>query len=86
MQKLHLLLNLQTAYRQCIQEHTPDNVDKQPFNGTGNNLSTTVIPDIIFNGTSVCKLPWSYVPENVLPQLWRVLYWTSQFLTWYVCF
>nr|CAG4636870.1 EOG090X03B7 [Ceriodaphnia reticulata]SVE72838.1 EOG090X03B7 [Ceriodaphnia reticulata] len=73
-----------TAYRQCIQEHTSEHVEKQPFNETG-NLSTTVFPDVVTpNVTSVCKLPWSYVPENVLPQLWRVLYWTSQFLTWFV--
>lgn len=74
--------DLQTAYRQCIQEHTLY-VDETSFNNTA-NLSTTAVPHIISsNETSVCKLPWSYIPENVLPQLWRVLYWTSQFLTWY---
>nr|SVE75655.1 EOG090X03B7 [Daphnia hispanica] len=72
-----------TAYRQCIQEHTLY-VEEPMFNET-TNLSTTAVPHIIpSNETSVCKLPWSYVPENVLPQLWRVLYWTSQFLTWFV--
>jgi hypothetical protein len=29
-----------------------------------------------------CEAPWSNVPENVFPNLWRVVYWTSQFLTW----
>jgi hypothetical protein len=29
-----------------------------------------------------CEEPWSNVPENVFPNLWRVVYWTSQFLTW----
>ncbi|XP_055342802.1 LOW QUALITY PROTEIN: G-protein coupled receptor-associated protein LMBRD2-like [Paramacrobiotus metropolitanus] len=29
-----------------------------------------------------CEAPWSYVPREVLPVLWRMLYWTSQFLTW----
>nr|SVE79392.1 EOG090X03B7 [Daphnia magna] len=72
-----------TAYRQCVQEHT-FYTEEQRSNETA-NLSTTVVPHIIpSNETSVCKLPWSYVPENVLPQLWRVLYWTSQFLTWFV--
>nr|SVE91664.1 EOG090X03B7 [Daphnia sinensis] len=73
-----------TAYRQCVQEHTLYTAEEPRSNETA-NISTTVIPHIIpSNETSVCKLPWSYVPENVLPQLWRVLYWTSQFLTWFV--
>ena len=72
----------QTAYRQCIQEHTTFTEELQ-LNDTS-NTSTTAVPHVIpSNETSPCKLPWSYVPENVLPQLWRVLYWTSQFLTWY---
>lgn len=40
---------------------------------------------IIFNHTGhrvTCKEPWSYVPEKVLPRLWRIVYWSSQFLTW----
>ena len=68
----------QTAYRQCIQEHSI-------VNNSTNDTSTDNITDIIVilsNSTINCKPPWSYVPENVLPQLWRVLYWTSQFLTW----
>nr|SVE76907.1 EOG090X03B7 [Daphnia lumholtzi]SVE78134.1 EOG090X03B7 [Daphnia lumholtzi] len=73
-----------TAYRQCVQEHTLNTYEELRSNET-ENRSTTVVPHIIpSNETSVCKLPWSYVPENVLPQLWRVLYWTSQFLTWFV--
>uniref|UniRef100_A0A7N8XQ36 G-protein coupled receptor-associated protein LMBRD2B-like n=1 Tax=Mastacembelus armatus TaxID=205130 RepID=A0A7N8XQ36_9TELE len=30
----------------------------------------------------VCEKPWSYIPDGVLPVFWRVVYWTSQFLTW----
>lgn len=30
-----------------------------------------------------CVKPWSYIPEGVLPVFWRVVYWSSQFLTWY---
>ncbi|XP_033736886.1 G-protein coupled receptor-associated protein LMBRD2-like isoform X1 [Pecten maximus] len=29
-----------------------------------------------------CQQPVSHVPDNVLPALWHVVYWTSQFLTW----
>lgn len=31
-----------------------------------------------------CGQPISYVSDNVLPALWRVIYWTSQVLTWLV--
>nr|CAG4637678.1 EOG090X03B7 [Chydorus sphaericus] len=71
-----------TAYRQCLQEHTP--MVNISSNDTGSNITTTLVPDINSNASLICKPPWSYVPENVLPQLWRVLYWTSQFLTWFV--
>ncbi|CAG5923644.1 unnamed protein product [Menidia menidia] len=30
----------------------------------------------------VCEKPWSFIPDGVLPVFWRVVYWTSQFLTW----
>ncbi|XP_050543028.1 LMBR1 domain-containing protein 2 homolog [Daktulosphaira vitifoliae] len=33
-----------------------------------------------------CKKPWSYVPPSTLPNFWRVVYWTSQLLTWYLFF
>uniref|UniRef100_A0A8C4ZK72 LMBR1 domain containing 2b n=1 Tax=Gadus morhua TaxID=8049 RepID=A0A8C4ZK72_GADMO len=29
-----------------------------------------------------CYQPWSYVPDGVMPVFWRVVYWTSQCLTW----
>nr|CAG4640724.1 EOG090X03B7 [Eulimnadia texana] len=65
-----------TAYRQCVQESLSNETN-----------STFSISSVIQNGTANatdCKQPWSYVPETVMPQLWRVLYWTSQFLTWLV--
>uniref|UniRef100_A0A674CMR2 LMBR1 domain containing 2a n=1 Tax=Salmo trutta TaxID=8032 RepID=A0A674CMR2_SALTR len=30
----------------------------------------------------VCHKPWSYIPDGILPVFWRVVYWTSQCLTW----
>ena len=33
---------------------------------------------------SVCREPWSLIPENVFPVLWRIIYWTSQSLTWLI--
>uniref|UniRef100_A0A668ANK0 LMBR1 domain containing 2a n=1 Tax=Myripristis murdjan TaxID=586833 RepID=A0A668ANK0_9TELE len=34
------------------------------------------------NQTDTKLSPWSYIPDGVLPVFWRVVYWTSQFLTW----
>ncbi|KAK7810668.1 hypothetical protein U0070_012794 [Myodes glareolus] len=28
-----------------------------------------------------CFKPWSYIPDGIMPIFWRVVYWTSQFLT-----
>jgi len=41
----------------------------------GNENTNTITP-------VHCEEPWSSVPENVFPNLWRVVYWTSQCLTW----
>lgn len=29
-----------------------------------------------------CVVPWTYMPANVLFDLWRVIYWSSQILSW----
>uniref|UniRef100_A0A8C7C957 LMBR1 domain containing 2a n=1 Tax=Oncorhynchus kisutch TaxID=8019 RepID=A0A8C7C957_ONCKI len=34
------------------------------------------------NTPKVCHKPWSYIPDGILPVFWRVVYWTSQCLTW----
>ncbi|CAG5120007.1 unnamed protein product [Candidula unifasciata] len=31
-----------------------------------------------------CGRPVSYIPDQVLPILWRIIYWTSQVLTWLI--
>ncbi|KAL8571888.1 hypothetical protein ACOMHN_011480 [Nucella lapillus] len=36
------------------------------------------------SGHTVCEEPLSYVSDSVLPALWRVIYWTSQVLTWLI--
>lgn len=50
------------------------------------DVSTTVYRQCINNSTnaSECKVPWSLVPESVFPNLWRVVYWTSEVLTWLI--
>ncbi|XP_026812450.1 LMBR1 domain-containing protein 2 homolog [Rhopalosiphum maidis] len=56
------------AYRKCVQDGHI-NYD--------NNTNSS-------QDSSACKKPWSYVPESTLPNMWRVVYWTSQFLTWFI--
>lgn len=59
-------------------------------NMTNGTTVTTSAPAVsspfpqVSNKTSPCIQPWSYVPGNVLPTLWRIVYWTGQALTWLV--
>lgn len=51
------------------------------------DVSTTIYKRCLANNAAVsepkvCEQPWSYIPDGVLPVFWRVVYWTSQFLTW----
>lgn len=45
------------------------------------NVTTTAAPP-----AAHCEKPWSNVPDSVFPNLWRIVYWTSQCLTWYAFF
>lgn len=71
-----------TFYRQCLQDYQPKPSPTVPTNDTnqtttpGHNGSNNV------ENTTPCVKPISHVPDNVLPALWHVVYWSSQFLTW----
>ncbi|KAH8276717.1 hypothetical protein KR044_004622 [Drosophila immigrans] len=63
-----------TLYRQCLEERKPIS------DGNANNnvsTSSTLRPQ-------ECQEPWGMVPEAVFPNLWRIIYWSSQFLTWLI--
>lgn len=62
---------LQTVYRQCI--HEKDDT-QQMLIGTKS----------AGNATNDCQKPWGMVSDDVFPSLWRIIYWTSQFLTWLI--
>ncbi|KAG7299622.1 hypothetical protein JYU34_016607 [Plutella xylostella] len=67
-----------TVYRQCLQElNVTETVSAQTLLS---NMSSTVTPP----PRNECQKPWSYVPDSVFPNLWRVVYWTSQCLTWLI--
>lgn len=59
-----------TVFRQCVEQNV-HNSTKDPNNTTSAPVTT-------------CKEPWPNVPENVFPNLWRIVYWTSQCLTWLI--
>ncbi|XP_012280905.1 LMBR1 domain-containing protein 2 homolog [Orussus abietinus] len=61
-----------TVFRQCIEQ----NYHNESVEGIAENVTVGPFP--------TCREPWSYVPENVFPNLWRVVYWTSQCLTWLI--
>ncbi|XP_030000449.1 G-protein coupled receptor-associated protein LMBRD2a isoform X2 [Sphaeramia orbicularis] len=69
-----------TIYKQCLLNsiNHPTAVPQQShINQTDTRLS--FYPN---RSESKCVQPWSHIPDGVLPVLWRVVYWTSQFLTW----
>ncbi|XP_030376441.1 LMBR1 domain-containing protein 2 homolog [Scaptodrosophila lebanonensis] len=61
-----------TLYRQCLAEHLV------PKNGSINISTSTLSTE------QECQAPWGMVPETVFPNLWRIIYWSSQFLTWLI--
>lgn len=65
----------QTVYRQCIQKN---NLTELVI---GNSSSTT---EAASSPSIICRKPWSNVPDHTFPNMWRIVYWTSQFLTWWV--
>ncbi|XP_054466966.1 G-protein coupled receptor-associated protein LMBRD2B-like [Anoplopoma fimbria] len=70
-----------TIYKQCILDNTNH---PTPVTSTRRNNQTddnsSVNPAVRI--PKVCEEPWSYIPDGILPVFWRVVYWTSQFLTW----
>ncbi|XP_062410458.1 G-protein coupled receptor-associated protein LMBRD2B isoform X2 [Sardina pilchardus] len=69
-----------TIYKQCVidrEQHaaTPATVLSNQTSGNSTVLPTKSIP-------KACHKPWSYIPNGIMPVFWRVVYWTSQCLTW----
>nr|CAG4651686.1 EOG090X03B7 [Triops cancriformis] len=87
-----------TVYRQCLEENkgnsTPYELRSVFSVGLENdtaapdisNISVSTSPAAITDNSSSpnCQEPGTYIQPSVMPHLWRVVYWTSQFLTWLV--
>lgn len=84
----HIINSLQTLYRQCLAEHSSPVVPaaSATLATLGSNISTN--PSIRTNSPQLppeeCQEPWGMVPASVFPNLWRIIYWSSQFLTWLI--
>ncbi|XP_059772210.1 G-protein coupled receptor-associated protein LMBRD2 isoform X2 [Balaenoptera ricei] len=65
-----------TIYNRC--KHAAANSSPtESSNITGLYAAATPVPS-----PHPCFKPWSYIPDGIMPIFWRVVYWTSQFLTW----
>ncbi|GIX73917.1 g-protein coupled receptor-associated protein LMBRD2 [Caerostris extrusa] len=89
-----------TAYRQCFRNYfdsstsppvitavTPTNSTEVISNTTSVEQNKSIQNNAEFQSLTLenpCIMPWSYVPDEVLQSLWRVVYWTAQTLTWIV--
>ena len=71
----------QTFYRKCL---LAANAHKAvtPSLSLSSNTSSANISDAKEASINDCEKPWSFLPVQVLPDLWRVVYWSSQILSW----
>ncbi|CAF0997675.1 unnamed protein product [Rotaria sordida] len=60
------------AYRDCLS--LPSTTVTPIINGSIKNMSSS----------DACPKPWSYVDPKSYEVLWRIVYWTSQILTWLI--
>ncbi|CAH2236964.1 LMBR1 domain-containing protein 2 homolog isoform X2 [Pararge aegeria] len=67
-----------TVYRQCLDSAQAALTTTSLQSNVSNITSTEAPPE------NHCQKPWSFVPDAVFPNLWRVVYWTSQCLTWLI--
>ena len=70
-----------TAYKQCISANQTVNTQEDPVHVTEHDINSTIPPE---TQASKCKEPYSLLDEGVLLNLWRVVYWSSQVLTWVI--
>uniref|UniRef100_A0A8D3BY53 LMBR1 domain-containing protein 2 n=1 Tax=Scophthalmus maximus TaxID=52904 RepID=A0A8D3BY53_SCOMX len=72
-----------TIYKQCKIDHEEHvsvaTVVPLPANHTSANTSSATPTK---SALKPCYKPWSYIPDGIMPVFWRVVYWTSQCLTW----
>ncbi|XP_031558370.1 G-protein coupled receptor-associated protein LMBRD2-like [Actinia tenebrosa] len=78
-----------TFYRRCLKKHGNLAINTSSyvlFSNSSLNFTTTARPTSakVVPADPICQPPWSHLPDNVLPDLWRVVYWSSQILSWII--
>ncbi|XP_056289010.1 G-protein coupled receptor-associated protein LMBRD2B isoform X2 [Pseudoliparis swirei] len=72
-----------TIYKQCRIDQeahaAAPTAGLAPSNHTPANATATPTKRSVLKP---CYKPWSYIPDGIMPVFWRVVYWTSQCLTW----
>ncbi|XP_017863708.1 PREDICTED: LMBR1 domain-containing protein 2 homolog [Drosophila arizonae] len=71
-----------TLYRQCEEKLKPMPESELGNKDNGSNITTTPASNNVH--PVECQEPWGMVPASVFPNLWRIIYWSSQFLTWLI--
>lgn len=69
-----------TIYKQCLDDSAKKPTPSAPARHSNQTDNLSLYPTV--SELKPCVKPWSYIPEGVLPVFWRVVYWSSQFLTW----
>lgn len=71
-----------TIYNQCLidQEAQTQTPSVSPVLSEQTTANASISP--AKSTQRVCYKPWSYIPDGIMPVFWRVVYWTSQCLTW----
>ena len=70
-----------SSYVECINYLKQNDTPKQTQNLVGYQ-STGIDEAMQRKNKPACFIPWSYVSGDLLPYLWRVIYWSSQILSW----
>lgn len=70
-----------TAYNQCVHEHQVQS-NSSITNGTTASANVTTTPGPII--PDPCQAPSKLLDDEVFLNLWKVVYWSSQLLTWLV--
>ncbi|XP_029940021.1 LMBR1 domain-containing protein 2-B-like isoform X2 [Salarias fasciatus] len=68
-----------TVYKQCLKDHEQQRPTLSPGPSNHSTSNSTAPPT---SSVQPCFQPWSFIPDGILPVFWRVVYWTSQCLTW----
>ncbi|MBN3301102.1 LMD2B protein, partial [Amia calva] len=71
-----------TIYKQCKIENEKQSTTPPMTTAFANLTSRNGTVTTKESLEKECYKPWSYIPDGIMPIFWRVVYWTSQCLTW----